>query len=151
MKLEQLIASFADNAGITDATPVEGVWKFSADGNVFGLTTDDMEDRVWIFGEIASPDPDRKDAFLKSAMEANYFHRGTGGATFSINPDNGELTLFAAERLDGLGEEEFFSFVEKFVNVLATWNGLARSAGGQTDFADEERPVSSGPTFFMPV
>ena len=151
MKLDELIAKFADNAGIDDATPVEGVWKFSADGNVFGLTTDNTDDKVWIFSEVASSDPDRKDAFLKSVMEANYFHRGTSGATFSLNPDTGALTLFSAERLDGLGEEEFFSFVEKFVNVLATWNGLAKSAGGQTDSANEERPVSSGPNIFMPV
>ena len=151
MKLDELIARFADNAGIDDATPVEGVWKFSADGNVFGMTTDDTDDKVWIFGEVALPDPERKDAFLRSVMEANYFHRGTGGATFSINPDTGALTLFASERLDGLGEEAFFSFVEKFVNVLATWNGLAVAAGGQAGPADDVSPDRAFQGMFMPV
>ena len=66
MKLDELIAKFADNAGIDDATPVEGVWKFSADGNVFGLTTDNTDDKVWIFSEVASPDPDRKERPVSS-------------------------------------------------------------------------------------
>ncbi len=151
MKLDELIARFADNAGIDDATPVEGVWKFSADGNVFGMTTNDTDDKVWIFGEVALPDPERKDAFLRSAMEANHFHRGTGGATFSINPDTGALTLFASERLAGLGEEAFFSFVEKFVNVLATWNGLAEGAGGQAGTDGDSQPGQAIDGIFMPV
>ena len=125
MKLEELIAKFAANAGLERVAATEGVWRFSADGNIFGVTQDDAGENVFLFGEIRASDPAKRDALIKSAMEANYFHRGTGGGTFSLNPGNGELTLFESKRLEGLGEEAFYSFVERFVNALATWNGIA--------------------------
>lgn len=34
MELEELIGKFAANAGIENVQAVEGVWKFSADGNL---------------------------------------------------------------------------------------------------------------------
>jgi len=138
MKLEELMERFAANAGIENATATGGVWKFSADGNVFGVTQDDAGEWVFLFGDIQMPDPENRDELIKSAMEANYFHRGTGGATFALNPDTGALTLFERKRLEGLGEEAFYSFVERFVNALATWNGIsgqaqARSSGAVSD------------------
>ena len=127
-KLEDLIAKFSQNAGLENIPPSEGVWKFSADGNVFGVTGDG-EGRVWLFGEIPYAVPERKDDLIKAAMEANYFRRGTGGATFSLNPDTGALTLAASKRLDALDEESFYAFVERFVNALAVWNDISSAAG----------------------
>ena len=43
MKLETLIAEFAAAAGIANPVAVEGVWKFSADGHVFGVVEDAAE------------------------------------------------------------------------------------------------------------
>ena len=62
MELEELIGKFAANAGIENVQAVEGVWKFSADGNVFGVMDDDADGRVWLFGDIAATDAGRKDA-----------------------------------------------------------------------------------------
>lgn len=133
MKIEELIEKFSAAVGIENLPAVEGVWKFSADGNVFGVTGDETGGTVWLFGEVPCVNPERKDALLKAAMEANYFHRGTGGATFSLNPETGALTLVASEKLDALGEEAFFAFVEKFVNALATWKGVSGSGKTRED------------------
>ena len=146
-KLEDLIAKFSQNAGLENIPPSEGVWKFSADGNVFGVTGDG-EGWVWLFGEIPFADPAKKDALVKAAMEANYFHRGTEGATFSLNPDTGALTLVASKRLDALGEEAFFAFVEKFVNTLAVWNGISNGSGPQTEpSAEPQDDAPAAPAF----
>ena len=40
MELEKLIAEFDSAAGLEYAAASDGVWKFSADGNVFGVTVD---------------------------------------------------------------------------------------------------------------
>ena len=93
MELEKLVAEFAAAAGMANPVAVEGVWKFSADGHVFGLVEDDSSGNVWIYGEIPAPLPEREDAFRKAALEANFFMRGTCGAVFSINPDGGAYTL----------------------------------------------------------
>ena len=149
MKLEELIGKFSAAVGIENVPAVEGVWKFSADGNVFGVTGDETGETVWLFGEVPYVDPGKKDALLKAAMEANYFHRGTGGATFSLNPETGALTLIASAKLDALGEEDFFAFVEKFVNALATWKGIAGSAEPPVELpadspADQPTPFNFG-------
>ena len=120
------------------------MWKFSADGNVFGVTGDETGETVWLFGEVPYVDPGKKDVLLKAAMEANYFHRGTGGATFSLNPETGALTLIASAKLDALGEEDFFAFVEKFVNALATWKGISGSGEARDDSPaapTEDQPI----------
>ena len=137
MKLEVLIGKFSAAVGIENVPAVEGVWKFSADGNVFGVTGDETGETVWLFGEVPYVDPEKKDALLKAAMEANYFHRGTGGATFSLNPETGALTLIASAKLDALGEEAFFAFVEKFINALATWKGISGSGAARDDLPAE--------------
>lgn len=135
MKIEELIAKFAANANLDSTPATNGVWRFSADGNVFGITRDDAGERVFLFGEIRARGPG--EALLKAAMEANFFHRGTGGATFALNPETGALTLFRSEPLENLGEEAFYSLIERFVNALATWNGIANQARDK----EEEAPA----------
>ena len=150
MKLEDLIEKFSAAIGIENVPAVEGVWKFSADGNVFGVTGDETGETVWLFGEVPYVDPEKKDALLKAAMEANYFHRGTGGATFSLNPETGALTLIASEKLDALGEEAFFAFVERFVNALATWKGIS-GLGESRDDSPAAPPAEPPPDQTSPV
>ena len=144
MQLEQLVSEFESAAGIERAAAVEGVWRFSADGHVFGVTADDTEEYVFVFGEIPAPPPDREEAFRKAALEANFFMRGTGGAVFSINPETGAYTLVRSERLDRLDPESFFSLVEKFVNTLATWKGIADAAQASAAEPVAEPPPEDG-------
>ena len=89
------------------------------------MTADEPGERLFLFGEIPAPPPDREEAFMKAALEANFFGRETGGAVFSLNPANGAYTLVQSERLDSLDPKSFFSLIEKFVNTLATWNGIS--------------------------
>ena len=128
MDLDQLISEFDSAAGLEHASAADGIWKYSADGHVFGVTADEKEERIFLFGEIPDPPPDRQEAFRKAALEANFFMRGTGGAVFSLNPETGAYTLVQSERLDRLDPKSFFSLVEKFVNTLATWKGIADAA-----------------------
>ena len=125
MKLEQLIAEFAAAIGIANPVAAEGVWKFSADGHVFGVVEDDSGSVAWIFGEVPAPSPEREEAFRRAVLEANFFMRGTCGAVFSVNPESGAYTLMKSMPLDAATPEDFFSFVEKFVNTLATWKGIS--------------------------
>ena len=141
MKLEQLVTEFAAAAGIANPVAVEGVWKFSADGHVFSIAEDDSGNDVWIYGEIPAPSPEREAAFRQAALEANFFMQGTCGAVFSINPESGAYTLMKSMSLGTATQEDFFAFVEKFVNTLATWqelsNATKQASGGD---APQEAP-----------
>lgn len=142
MTLEKLIEEFAAAVGIAEPIAAEGVWKFSADGHVFGVAEDDSGSALWIYGEIPAPSPDREDAFRKTVLEANFFMRGTCGAVFSINPETGAYTLMKSMPLDFATKEDFFALVEKFVNTLATWKGIS---GATQESAGAEAPRESGP------
>ena len=148
MDLERLIAAFDSATGLEQAPAADGIWKFSADGHVFGVTADDSGERVFLFGEVPAPPPDREEAFRKAVLEANFFMRGTGGAVFSINPETGAYTLVQSERLDRLDPKSFFSLVEKFVNTLATWKGIsdtAHAGGGASAPDGVENPMFGRP------
>ena len=127
-------------APLVDVLQGIGIYrKFDADGNVFGVTADEKGGTVRLYGEIPPPSPDRNDALLKAAMEANHFRRGTGGGTFSLNPDTGVLTLADSRPLATLDEETFYAFIERFVNALATWKGLASAAAPSSAQAGERQ------------
>ena len=145
MKIEELVHEFNRAAGLEEVPATDGVWKFSADGAVFGVLADEAGEKVYLFGEIPAPVPDKEDVFRKTMLEANYFFNGTGGATFSINPETGAYTLIAAERLDRLAPESFFAFVEKFVNTLATWKAIALSADASPTSSDSGESASREP------
>ena len=136
MEIEKLVDAFISATGVDPAPAVEGIWKFSADDHVFGVTADDLGEKAFLFGELPAPSPDREEAFRKAVLEANFFGRGTGGAVFSINPESGAYTLVLSERLDRLAPESFFALVEKFVNTLATWKGMLAAAA--SDSAEPE-------------
>jgi len=133
MDLEQLIAAFDSEVGLEQTPAEDGVWKFSADGHVFGVMADDSGENVFLFGEVPAPSQDSEEAFRKAVLEANFFMRGTGGAVFSINPETGAYTLVKSERLDRLDPKSFFDLVEKFVNTLATWKGISGAAQAGAD------------------
>ena len=73
MKLEDLIEKFSAAVGIENVPAVEGVWKFSADGNVFGVTGDETGETVWLFGEV--PWHGRRDLFAQSRNWGAHAHR----------------------------------------------------------------------------
>ena len=50
--------------------------------------------------------------------------KSTGGATFSINPDTGNLTLCKALVTAILDDSEFFQEAESFINALHSWAGI---------------------------
>lgn len=147
MELRHLIDEFDSAAGLEHAPAADGIWKYSADGHVFGVTAGGSREEVFLFGEVAAPPPDREEAFRKMALEANFFMRGTGGAVFSINPETGAYTLVQSERLDRLDPKSFFSLVEKFVNALATWTAIADAVHGRDGADAPESPGSESPTF----
>ena len=133
MDLEQLIAAFDSEVGLEQSPAEDGVWKFSADGHVFGVMADDSGENIFLFGEVPAPPLDHEGVFRKAVLEANFFMRGTGGAVFSINPETGAYTLVQSERLDRLDPKSFFGLVEKFVNTLATWKGISAAAQASVD------------------
>jgi hypothetical protein len=63
----------------------------------------------------------------------------TGGATFSINPDTGNLTLCKALVTAILDDREFFQEAESFINALHSWAGVISNYSSEIA-SEGERP-----------
>lgn len=145
MELERLIAEFNAQTGIEKTASADGVWRYSADGRVFGVTADEQGERLFLFGDIPPPGEDREDAFRKTVLEANYFFRGTGGATLALNPDTGAYALVQSAALAGMTPEGFFTLVESFVNALAVWSAISAGTREAPPAQSENAAPQSSP------
>ena len=84
MEITALIREFSEQAGIEDVSAPDGIWRFSADGNVFGVLADEPGEKVLLFGELPAPVPEKAEAFRTAILEANYFFNGTVRENISL-------------------------------------------------------------------
>lgn len=66
-------------------------------------------------------------------LEGNFFWRGTGGATLSLETASGGALLMQAVPLSGLRAGLFHDMVESFVNMAEYWMGRLRDLEGSAD------------------
>lgn len=70
-------------------------------------------------------------ALCREALEANFFWRGTEGATLSVNPS--ATALYLTERLSPGeidGPEALYAYVDRFVEQIVAWRLRVRSRQG---------------------
>ena len=65
MEITALIREFSEQAGIEDVSAPDGIWRFSADGNVFGVLADESGEKVLLFGELPAPVPEKAEAPMR--------------------------------------------------------------------------------------
>ena len=119
------------------------------------LTIDDMEvsvleivalDAVALSGVIGEPPPQGLAPqglapLYRAMLEANFNFAGTAGATLSVSPEDGALTLARLVPLACLDADAFLSILEGFVNVLEAWRKIV--ADYRPDATGEAPPAPS--------
>ena len=130
MVFSELIAGFGAKFNVDDLSPdAEGVVEVSFDDFVVSFHCAPMDTRVMMVAELGEVPPDGKEFIQSQLLEANYLFLKTSGATLSLNPENGCVTLCRSEPLDWLDVERFTQLVEGFVNDLSVWKGLLNGYG----------------------
>ena len=120
----KLIKYFGDQLGINLDYNPDGAYAFEIDGLAFAIH--DLSDcgRIVLSGDMGSPPPGDREHLYKTLLEAQHMLKSTGGASFSINPDTGNLTLCKALVTAILDDREFFHEAESFINALHSWAGV---------------------------
>jgi hypothetical protein len=67
------------------------------------------------------PDQGRA-AWLRRLLEANFFHRDTGGAVIALEPDLDEALLVQRVRMDVIDGAGFADVVTRFVAYQRRWS-----------------------------
>lgn len=136
MSYEELIKAFAEKlGGAVDLSPdADGTVMLDVDG--LELTIMGMEEigQVALIGIIGVPPPEEKmERLYRAMLEANHNFAGTSGATLSINPDTGKVSLCKILPLALADGDGFFKEIERFVNTLETWHKLVEDFRGVVD------------------
>lgn len=156
MNNQELLKGFGEKlGGKVELKPDDaGAVMLDVDGmtlTIFGL---EEIGQVVLSGVIGEPPPeDRMEMLYRAMLVANHNFTGTFGATLSINPDDGKVSLCKALPLALADAEGFFAEVEHFVDTLETWCKLVADFRATPD-APEPEPETAplgGPGGFMQV
>ena len=135
----KLIKYFGEQLGIDLDRNPDGAYSFEVDGLAFVIHDLDDCGRIVLSGDIGYPPPEDREHLYKTLLDAQYMLKCTGGATFSINPDTGNLTLCKALVTAILDDREFFQETENFINVLHSWAGIISNYSSEIA-SEDERP-----------
>ena len=120
----KLIKYFGEQLGIDLDRNPDGTYAFEVDGLAFAIHDLDDCGRIVLSGDVGYPPLEDRERLYKTLLEAQNMLKSTGGATFSINPDTGNLTLCKVLVTAILDDGEFFQETENFINVLHSWAGV---------------------------
>jgi len=133
MTYDDLLKDFGEKlGGGVDLTPDDaGAVGLDIDGMALTIIGLEEVGQVVLSGVIGEPPPaDRMERLYKAMLEANHNFAGTAGATMSINPGDGKVSLCKALPLALTDGESFFPEVERFVNTLETWRKIIEDFRG---------------------
>ncbi|OIO60650.1 MAG: hypothetical protein COZ46_01295 [Verrucomicrobia bacterium CG_4_10_14_3_um_filter_43_23] len=90
--------------------------KFTVD-----IEANDDESIAHIYSAVCIIPPIEKEALYEKLLDANPFGRGTGGASFGIDLEMGEILITRTLVLDKTDYQDFVNALESFVNHLEAW------------------------------
>lgn len=76
---------------------------------------------VHIYSALCIIPPRDKENLYEALLEANLFGRGTGGASFGIDLEMGEILLSITIEMEKVDYQDFVNVLEKFVNHVEAW------------------------------
>lgn len=77
---------------------------------------------LFLYSVVSAIPPEGREAFYEQLLEANLFGGGTGGATFAVNPDSGEVVLFQTVATETVEFSAFAKMLESYVDQLQSWS-----------------------------
>lgn len=137
------IKYFGEQVGVSLECNAEGIYLFEIDGRAFSIYDLDDCDRIVLSGDVGYPPPGDRENLYKTLLEAQYMLKSTSGATFSINPDTGKLTLCKMLVPAILDNDGFFKETEDFVNALHTWANII------SNYQPEDKSNNEGSSRFL--
>lgn len=116
-----------------------------ADGLRFVMHDLPELEAIALVGDAGEPPPERLEGLNRALLESNHLFRDTAGATLSLDPVTGRVSLcrMALSRL--LDTESFVAGVEQFVNTLEVWAKIVGEYRGAAEPASAGGPEEKAP------
>lgn len=125
MDFKDLMSGFGAKVGIPDLAPdSENTCRIDIDGMSVSFMQHQESDMVVTWAEVSEPPPEGVTILYRVLMESMFMGQGTGGSTFSIEPESKKIFLHRLDPLALMDLDSFCTMLEKFVNVLEQWRKL---------------------------
>lgn len=125
MDLKDIITAFAAENGLEGLTAdAEGAYHIGIDDMVVSFSETGNRDEFVTWAEVAVPQQEGRERLYRALMEAMFLGQGTGGATFSLERESGEICLHRIDNSAQMDLNLFKEKLEKFVNILEQWRKL---------------------------
>lgn len=142
MEISEIMAAFAAKLGLEGLSPDgDGVYHLGIDGMEVHLMEVAESASLVTWGSVGETPPEYCDRLLyRTMLEAMFMGSATGGSSFSIDRESGEICLQRLDPLSTLDSDAFWKMLERFVNILAEWREIVSKYGeAAPDRAREER------------
>lgn len=153
MAFDELMNEAGRKLGVELVTH-DGMTRLTIDGMEVSVSEIAALDSVVLNGVIGEPPPQGLAPLYRAMLEANFDFAGTAGATLSVNPEDGTLTLARLAPLACLDADAFLSVLEGFVNVLEAWRKIVADYRPDEAGATPPLPSDGAPQIgdgFLPV
>lgn len=123
MKIESLLTELGNQMGLPNLKLDENkVCRLIFDKK-FTVDIEASEDLkiVHIYSALCTIPPRDKENLYESLLEANLFGRGTGGASFGVDIEMGEILLSRTIEMEKVDYQDFVNVLESFVNHVEAW------------------------------
>jgi len=94
---------------------------------------------VHLYSAICVIPPRDKENLYESLLEANLFGRGTGGSTFGVDLETGEILLSRTMEMEKVDYQDFVNVLESFVNHVEAWTDKIDKG----EYSRDRRGISS--------
>jgi hypothetical protein len=145
-----LLSRFGAGIGLPDLAPDdEGYCCLSFDELKTHLQHDNEQDELLVFTRLGEIDDDEPASLYERLLAANFFWSGTGGATLSVQPEDGSVFLAVKAPMRMLDQAAFEKLLEHFIDAAEHWRaeveGFASDVAMQANLnRPSEQPGSDG-------
>lgn len=144
MDSHELMAALGAKLGV-DLELEDGVCALEADGLRVVIHDLPALEAIALVGDAGEPPPGRLEGLYRALLESNHLFRDTAGATLSVDPATGRVSLCRMVLIRLLDAESFIAGVEQFVNTLEVWARIVREYRGAVESASPGEPEEAAP------
>ena len=154
MEATEIIKSFCKKIGIAYEPDKFGSCSFEADG--LRVTISDLPEieSVALVGDLGEPPPQRLERLYKMMLEGNHLLGATGGATLSLDSENGRFALCQFLPYRATDADSLYMVTDRFVSTLEAWTrviGDFREVVESNDLSDDDTTGGFASSGFMQV
>ena len=121
---DEMVKAFGAELGLDLEMDDSDSCTFSVDKFTITLTVLQELESIALTADLGDPPPEKLENLYRLMLESNYLFNATGGATLSVNGENGHIALCDLFRCMGADAAAFSKKVEHFVNTCEAWSKI---------------------------